>query len=110
MRRKTAASVLNPVFAWQMLGMRMVETMVHSSHVISHRTQRQNNAAQLFEMGAEKVQAALESSHALSRHWMKLSGRDPLAVWTAMPVMLASGFAPFARRAKRNARLIRTLR
>ena len=110
MRTKTAASLLDPLYGWQMLGIRMAETMVASSHVISHRTQRQNNAAQLFEMGAEKVQAALESSHAMSRHMIALSGRDPFAVWSAMPMLLASGLAPFASRAKRNARRIRSRR
>ena len=90
-----------------MLGLRMAETMVASSHVISHRTQRHNNAAELFEMGAEKVAAALESSHALARHWMAMSGRDPMALWHAMPQVLSSSLAPFHSRAKRNARRFR---
>lgn len=106
-RNRYNSTVLNPLFAWQMLGLRMAETLVASSHVISHRTGRNNTAAQLFEMGSEKVQAALESSHAVSRHWMALSGRDPLAVWSAWPQMLSSGFAPFHARATRNARRIR---
>lgn len=82
----------------------MAETMVASSRVISHRTRRHNNNAELFEMGSEKLSAALESSHALARHWMRLSGRDPLAVWNAWPHLLSSGLAPFHARATRNAR------
>jgi hypothetical protein len=99
---------MNPLFAWQMLGFRVAETLLASSHVISHRTQRQNTPAQLFEMGNEKVQAAMESSHALTRHWMSMAGRDPLDVWAAWPKMLASGLAPFHTRAKKNARRVRT--
>ena len=98
--------MLQTLLAWQRLGLRMAETMVASSRVISHRTQRQNSNAQLFEMGSEKVSAALESSQALARQWMRMSGRDPLAVWNAWPHMLASGLKPFHARVKRNARRI----
>ena len=96
--------MIETFLAWQRLGLRVAETMVASSRVISHRTQRQNNHAELFEMGSEKVSAALESSQALARHWMRLSGRDPLAVWYAWPKMLASGLKPYHARATRNAR------
>jgi hypothetical protein len=82
----------------------MAETMAASSHVISHRTRRQNSAAQLFEMGSEKVLAAMESSHAMSRHWIAMP-HHPLAMWAAWPGMLASGLAPFHRRVTSNARL-----
>ena len=98
--------MIETLLAWQRLGLRMAETMVASSRVISHRTQRQNSHAQLFEMGSEKVSAALESSQALARHWARLSGRDPLAVWNAWPHMLASGLKPFHSRVKANARRI----
>ncbi len=109
MRRNTA-SAFGPLFAWQMLGVRVAETLVASSHVISHRTQRRNSPAQMFEMGNEKVQAAMESSHALARQWMALSGRDPMAIWAAWPKVLASGLAPFHARVKKNARRARTTR
>ena len=105
-RLSYATAFSNPVFAWQSLGLSMAETMLASSKVISHRTQRQNNAAQLFEMGSEKVQAALESTHAMSRHWNAMP-RDPFAMWAAWPSMLASGLKPFHSRAKRNARRFR---
>ena len=98
--------MLETLLAWQRLGLRMAETMVASSRVISHRTQRQNSHAQLFEMGSEKVSAALESSQALARQWMRLSGRDPLAVMYAWPDVLASGLKPFHSRVRRNARRI----
>jgi hypothetical protein len=107
---RSSATVLTPLFTWQMLGLRLAETMVASSHVISHRTNRSNTAAQLFEMGSEKVQAAMESTHAMARHWMKVASRDPLAVWSAWPQLLTSGFAPFHARATQNARRIRRVR
>ena len=106
-RIRYGPALLNPLFAWQKLGVRVAETMVASSHVISHRTRRQNNAAELFDMGAEKVEAALESSQALARHLMAMSGRDPMALWRAMPHMLTSSLAPFHARARRNARRFR---
>lgn len=96
--------MLQTFLAWQRLGLRMAETLVASSRVISHRTQRKNSNAQIFEMGSEKVSAALESSQALARHWMRLSGRDPLAVLYAWPDVLSSGLKPFHARATRNAR------
>ena len=96
--------MLETLLAWQRLSLRMAETMVASSRVISHRTQRKNNAADLFEMGSEKVSAALESSHALARQWQRLSRRDPMAVLYAWPNVLASGLKPFHARATRNAR------
>lgn len=103
-RRIRSANVLNPLLAWQALGLRMAETLFASTHVIAHRTARHNSPAQIFEMGNEKVQAAMESSHALARQWTAISGRDPMAVLTAWPDMLASGLAPFHARATRNAR------
>jgi hypothetical protein len=74
--------MIENLLAWQRLSMRMAETMVASSRVISHRTRRQNSHAQLFEMASEKVSASMESSQALARHWMRMSGRDPLACGT----------------------------
>ncbi len=103
-RIRYGSAVLNPLFAWQALGLRTAETMVASSRVISHRTQRQNTPAQILEMSSEKVHAAMESSHALTRHWMALSSRGPMAVWIAWPRMLAGGLAPYHARARKNAR------
>jgi hypothetical protein len=106
----TRRKKMNPFLEWQSLGLRMAETMVASSHVISRRTGRHNSAAQLFEMGSEKVLAAMESSHAMSRHCLALAGRDPLAMWTAWPAMLASGLAPYHTRVTRNSRRFRRSR
>jgi hypothetical protein len=75
-----------------------------SAQVIHHRTRRSNNAAQLFEMGNEKVQAAIESSHAMTRHWLKMQGRPSPALWNDWAALLASGLTPFHARALRNAR------
>jgi hypothetical protein len=106
-RRARSPTRNNPFLAWQRLGFRAAETLLASTHVISHRTQRQNTPAQIFEMGSEKVIAAMKSSQALASHGMRLAGRDPLAIWTAWPHMLASGLAPFHARVTRNARSLR---
>ena len=101
---------MNPLFAWQMLCLRTAETMLASSQVIAHRTRRNNTPAQLFEMGNEKVQAAMESSHALARHWIAMSGREAITVWNAWPQMLSRGLAPYHSRARKNARSVRRIR
>ena len=93
--------------AWQRLGFRAAETLLASTQVISHRTRRQNTPAEIFEMGSEKVLAAMKSSQAVAGHCMRLAGRDPLAFWAAWPRMLASGLAPYHARATRNARALR---
>jgi hypothetical protein len=84
--------------------MQAAEMMAASAQVIHHRTSRKNNPAQLFEMGNEKVQAAIESSHAMTRHWLKLQGRSSPALWNDWAALLASGLTPFHARALRNAR------
>ena len=103
-RSRRGAAALNSLFAWQSLGLAMAETLLASSQVIAHRTNRSNGAAQLFEMGSEKVQAAFESSNALARQWTALSRRSPAYAWVAWPHLLASGLAPFHARATKNAR------
>jgi hypothetical protein len=75
-----------------------------SARVIRHRTSRTNNAAQLFEMGNEKVLAAIESSHAMTRHWLAMRGRPGPAFWGHWAGFLSSGLTPFHARALRNAR------
>lgn len=105
-RSRRGAATLDSLFAWQSLGLTIAETLLASSQVIAHRTSRSNNAAQLFEMGSEKVQAALQSSNALARQWAALSRRSPSAAWMAWPRLLASGLAPFHARATKNARRV----
>jgi hypothetical protein len=98
------AQFYNPLFAWTMLGLQATEMMAASAHVIHHRTRRKNSPAQLFEMGNEKMQAAIESSHAMARQWMRLQrnpGADFFHQWAAM---LASGMKPYHSRALQNAR------
>ena len=107
MTRRRTRTATNPFMAWQRLGLRAVETLFASTHVISHRTQRNNTAAELFEMGSEKVVAAVASSQAVAGHCMRLAGRDPFALWAAWPHMLASGLAPYHARATRNSRSLR---
>jgi hypothetical protein len=80
------------------------EMMAASARVIHHRTNRRNTPAQLFEMGNEKVQAAIESSHAMARHWLAMQGRAGTVPWSQWAGLLASGLTPFHARALRNAR------
>jgi hypothetical protein len=48
-RRRSAISTRNnPFMAWQRLGFRAAETLIASTHVISHRNQRQNTPAQIL--------------------------------------------------------------
>ena len=55
-------------------------------------------------MGSEKVQAAVESSHRMTRQMMMLPSSDPMAMWNAWARVVGSGVAPFHARAVRNAR------
>ena len=95
---------LEGAFAWGTLGLRWLEMMAASGHVISRRSRRNNSYAQLYGMGSEKMRAALESSQAMSRHMARFPAGDPLAMWNAWAGMLGSGMAPFHARAVRNAR------
>ena len=108
-RRSRITTRNNPFIAWQRLGFRTAETLLASTKVITHRTQRQNTPAQIFAMGSEKMIAAMASSQAVASHCIRLAGRDPLALWNAWPQMLASGLAPYHARATRNARALRSL-
>ena len=81
-----------------------MQMLAASARVIHHRTQRRNSPAQLFTMGSEKVEAALEASHAMTRHWLALQERGGLALWSQWPWLLASGMRPFRTRALGNAR------
>ena len=106
-KRRYSSTRNNPFFAWQWLGLRTAETLLASTQVISHRTQRNNSAADIFQMGSEKMIAAMKSSQALASHTLRLSRRDPFALWTAWPQLLASGLAPYHARATSNARSLR---
>jgi hypothetical protein len=94
---------LNAAFAWGTLGLKWIEMMAASGEVVSRRTRRRNTPAQLFEMGNEKVQAAVESSHAMARQMMTFPTGSALAAWGAWARVLGSGIAPYHSRATRNA-------
>jgi hypothetical protein len=104
-RTRRPRTPLNPLFAWGSLALQTAEMMTASAQVIHHRTNRRNNPAQLFEMGNEKLQAAIEATHAMTRHWMRMGAApgpaSPLDQWAAL---LTSGLAPFHARAVSNAR------
>lgn len=101
---------MTAALAWSALGLNWLEMMSASGQVIARRSRRTNTPAQLFGMGSEKVQAALESSHAMSRHLATFPTADPLAMWNAWARVLASGMAPYRVRAVRNARAARRRR
>ena len=82
-RRTPKISFPDPFLGWGALAFKTAEMMAASAVVIPHRTSRNNTPAQLFEMGSEKVQAALEASHAMSRHWMRLGAHSGPAAWAA---------------------------
>jgi hypothetical protein len=103
-RRSRSRTLANPFFAWGSLALQTAEMMAASAQVIHHRTSRNNNAAQLFEMGNEKVQAAIEASHAMTRHWLTMQGRPGPALFTQWAGLFASGLTPFHARAVKNAR------
>ena len=101
---------VNAAIAWSTLGFKWLEMMSASGQVIARRSRRNNTPAQLFGMGSEKVQAALESSHAMSRHMARFPTADPMAMWNAWARVMASGMAPYRSRAVRNAKAGRRAR
>lgn len=105
-RREAGALPVDPFLAWAQVGLRTLEMLAASAHVIHHRARRRNSPAQLFEMGNEKVQAAIESSHAIARHWLALHGgaKPSPNHWAAL---MATAVAPFHARALGNSRRMR---
>lgn len=106
-KRGTGQLPVDPFFAWAQMGVRTLEMFAASASVIHHRTSRPNTPAQLFEMGNEKVQAAIESTHAMTRHWLAVqagTGGAPLNQWARF---VATAVEPFHARALRNARRMR---
>lgn len=98
---------LDAALAWSALTLKWMDMMAASSQVVARRTQRRNSPVQLFAMGSEKAQAAVESSHAMARHMMAAPPSSPLAAWEAWARFLTSGMAPFHARATRNAKRAR---
>ena len=89
---------------WTRLGLQWMEMMAASSRVIERRTRRAPTPTQWMRMGNEKVEAALASGSAMSRHMADFPVTDAMAMWHAWARMLASGMAPYHARATRNAR------
>jgi hypothetical protein len=108
-KRRQPISPLDPCLAWGYLAVQAMEMLAASARVIHHRASRRNSPAQLFTMASEKVEAALEASHAITRHWLALRDHGPLAVWTQWPGLVSSGMRPFRTRAVSNARRISRL-
>ena len=100
------AQPVSPYLAWGNLGLQTLEMLAASASVIQHRTSRPHSPAQIFSMGGEKLEAAVESSHAMARHWLALRDRGALALWTQWPALLDSAMAPYRTRALGNARRI----
>lgn len=100
----TTRSPLDAALAWSTVSLKWMEMMAASSQVVARRTRRPNTPAQLFTMGSEKVEAIVESSHAVARHMLAAPPANPLAAWEAWARLLTSGMAPFHARAVRNAR------
>ena len=101
---------MNAALAWNSLGLKWLEMMAASTHVIAHRTSRNNTPAQWYGMGSEKISASLESSQAMARRMARLPTHDPLAMWNAWAQLLTSGMRPYHARALSNARSSRKRR
>jgi hypothetical protein len=95
----------DPFLAWARVGLQAIEMLAASAHVIQHRTRRRNTPAQLLEMGNEKVQAAIESAHAMARH--SLIPVDYASATYQWAALAAAAVAPFHKRAVSNARRMR---
>jgi hypothetical protein len=95
---------VNAAIAWSTLGLKWMEMLAASGQVIARRTRRNNTPAQLFGMGSEKVEAAIESSNAMARQMIGLSCGNAFDMWNAWARVLMSGLAPYHARAVRNAR------
>ena len=95
---------MTAMLAWNTLGLNWLQMMSASGQVMARRSRRRNTPAQLFGMASEKVQAALESSQAMSRQMARFPATDPLEMWNAWARVMASGMAPYRVRAVRNAR------
>ena len=106
-RRRAAIPGLHTGLAFGQLGMRWLEMMAASQSVITHRLSRANTPAQVYEMGSEKVEAALRASQALSRHFLRPPPTTPLAALDAWTALMAAGMAPFHAKAVRNSRVTR---
>jgi hypothetical protein len=104
--KKPRRDIYEPFTSWSSLAFRTAETLAASAQVIHHRTSRCNSPAQLFEMGNEKLQAAVESSHAMIRHWLAMRDTSALGLAQQWGALLASGLAPYHARARKNARRI----
>jgi hypothetical protein len=103
-RRRKRAAPIDPYTAWGLLALRTAETLARSAQVIHHRTRRNNSPAELFEMGNEKIQAGIESGHAMARHMLAMRGTSVLGFSKQWAALLSSGLAPFHTKVRRNAR------
>lgn len=87
--------------------MQWMQMMAASAQAFAHRTGRANTAPQLFEMGSEKMLAAMESWNAMARRALVLPSASLPAMWGAWARMLSGGMTPYRARAVRNARAAR---
>ena len=95
---------VNAALAWSALGLKWLEMMSASGHVIARRSRSKPSYRQLYGMGSEKVEAALASSNAMARQMIGFPTGDPFAMWPAWARVLGSGMQPFHSRSVRNAR------
>lgn len=108
MKRKPDMSpppAVTAALAWTSLGLRWMEMMAASSHVIARRTRRDPTPAQWLRMGSEKAQAAFASGDAMARAMVGFPLHDPVAIWGAWARVMSSGMRPYHARAMRNARI-----
>ena len=107
MAKRRTPSAPASLFAWNDLGLRWLEMINASSQVFAHRTARNHTPAQLLRIGQEKVDAGMESSLAMAKRLQRFPMGNGLQAWDAWMRIIASGMAPYHRRATSNARNLR---
>lgn len=107
MKRKTPVRTPLPVdaaIAWTTLGLKWMEMLAASGQVVARRTSRVNTPAQLLRMGSEKIEAAIDSSSAMTRQMLRSPAATASDPWLAWSRLLMAGLAPYHARSVRNAR------
>ncbi|ESQ83331.1 hypothetical protein AEAC466_13865 [Asticcacaulis sp. AC466] len=118
------SSLFNPFALWVDLGMQTAGMMLASAEVITHRTSRMaqsswppsaKDTAEFTLMGAEKVEAAMESLQSVALSMMTLNPLMSAQVWRRMSAVQSDLFslatsATLTQAMARNAKLTRSLR
>ena len=103
-RRRRKNNPMGPLLAWTDLAFDTAQTLAASAQVIAHRSSRPASPVELYEMGSEKVEAAMHAQHAMLLQMFAMRTATPATFWTSYARLLANGLKPVKRRAVSNAR------